>query len=392
MLLLEAGPRDRKLHVRVPAAFSKLFRSPLDWGYDTVPQAALDGRTGRLPARQGARRLGVDQRDDGDPRPSRRPRRVAGRLELGRRRRRRTRGAMRTFPRAAQREPEPAHARLPRVGGRRRASRVRRTSTRADNEGVGLTPVSIRRGRRYSVVDGYLRPALHRPNLTVVTGARATRLLVERGRARGVAYLLRERRTRRRRTPTARSCSPPGAIDTPRLLLLSGIGPAEELDRHGIPVVPVSPGVGRNLRDHLANGVLAAVDAETLYTAERLRHLLAWLVAGRGPAHLERRRGRGVRPGRSGRAGARPRADLRPGAVRGGGDGPALAGRRHRRRRAAPAAERRRSAALVGRPARRAGDRPALPHRPGRAATPGRSARASVSRAGCSPTSRSRAT
>jgi len=74
-----------------------------------------------------------------------------------------------------------------------------------------------------------------------------------------------------------------GAVDTPRLLLLSGIGPEDELARHGIPVVQVSPGVGRNLHDHLANGLLAAVDAETLYTAERVRHLLAWLVAGRGP-------------------------------------------------------------------------------------------------------------
>ena len=153
----------------------------------------------------------------------------------------------------------------------------------ADNEGAGLTPVSIRRGRRFSVVDGYLRPALHRPNLTVVTGARATRLLVERGRARGVAYLLRgaghEEEARAGRAVVLAA----GAIDTPRLLLLSGIGPEEQLDRHGIPVVHASPGVGRNLRDHLANGVLAAVDAETLYTAERLRHLLAWLVAGRGP-------------------------------------------------------------------------------------------------------------
>ena len=50
VLLLEAGPRDRKLHVRIPAAFSKLFRSPLDWGYDTVPQDALDGRRLVFPA------------------------------------------------------------------------------------------------------------------------------------------------------------------------------------------------------------------------------------------------------------------------------------------------------------------------------------------------------
>ena len=74
-----------------------------------------------------------------------------------------------------------------------------------------------------------------------------------------------------------------GAIDTPKLLLLSGIGPAEELERHGIAVVAASPGVGRNLRDHLANGVLATVDAETLRTAERPRHLLSWLALGRGP-------------------------------------------------------------------------------------------------------------
>jgi choline dehydrogenase len=74
-----------------------------------------------------------------------------------------------------------------------------------------------------------------------------------------------------------------GAIDTPKLLLLSGVGPREELERHGIAAVHVSPQVGRNLRDHLANGVLATVDADTLYTAERLRHLAAWLALGRGP-------------------------------------------------------------------------------------------------------------
>ena len=153
----------------------------------------------------------------------------------------------------------------------------------ADIEGAGLTPVSIRRGRRFSVVDGYLRPALHRPNLTVVTGARATRLVVERGRARGVAYLQGGAAHEEEAHADREVVLAAGAVDTPRLLLLSGIGPEDELSRHGIAVVQVSPGVGRNLRDHLANGVLAAVDAKTLYTAERLRHLLAWLVAGRGP-------------------------------------------------------------------------------------------------------------
>ena len=180
-------------------------------------------------------------------------------------------------------QPEPAHARLPRLRrGRGDPSRWP-TSTARTTRARDSTPISIRRGRRFSVVDGYLRPALRRPNLTVVTGARATRLLVERGRARGVAYLQRGAVHEEEAHAEREVVLAAGAIDTPRLLLLSGIGPEDELARHGIPVVQVSPGVGRNLRDHLANGVLAAVDAETLYTAERVRHLLAWLVAGRGP-------------------------------------------------------------------------------------------------------------
>ena len=279
VLLLEAGPRDRKLHVRVPAAFSKLFRSALDWGYDTVPQDALDGRRLVFPRGKvlgGSASINAmmairGHRADHDTWPA-----GWGWDDVG--------GAYARsdahFPRAAQRSPSPLTLDFLASAA---AAGVPRTAdlNGADNEGAGLTPVSIRRGRRFSVVDGYLRAALRRPNLTVVTGARATRLILERGRVRGVAYLFdgHEEEAHAEREVVLAA----GAIDTPRLLLLSGIGPEEELDRHGIPVVHASPGVGRNLRDHLANGVLAAVDAETLFTAERARHLVAWLVAGRGP-------------------------------------------------------------------------------------------------------------
>ena len=279
VLLLEAGPRDRKLQIRIPAAFSKLFRSSLDWGYDTVPQNALDGRRLVFPRGKvlgGSASINAmmairGHRADHDAWPAGWAwDDVAGAY---------TRSDAH-FPRAAQRSPSPLT--LDFLGAAAVTGIAHAADLNgADNEGAGLTPVSIRRGRRFSVVDGYLRPALHRPNLTVVTGARATRLLVERGRARGVAYLLgghEEEALAGREVVLAA-----GTIDTPRLLLLSGIGPAEELDRHGISVVHASAGVGRNLRDHLANGVLAAVDAETLFTAERARHLLAWLLAGRGP-------------------------------------------------------------------------------------------------------------
>jgi choline dehydrogenase len=279
VFLLEAGPRDRKLHVSIPAAFSKLFRSALDWGYDTVPQEALDGRRVVFPRGKvlgGSASINAmmairGHRADHDTWPA-----GWGWDDVG--------GAYARsdarFPRAAQRSPSPLTLDFLASAA---AAGVPPTAdlNGADNEGAGLTPVSIRRGRRFSVVDGYLRPALRRPNLSVVTGARATRLILERGRARGVAYRFdgQEEEAHAEREVVLAA----GAIDTPRLLLLSGIGPEEELDRHGIPVVHVAPGVGRNLRDHLANGVLAAVDAETLFTAERARHLLAWLVAGRGP-------------------------------------------------------------------------------------------------------------
>ena len=223
VLLLEAGPRDRKLHVRIPAAFSKLFRSPLDWGYDTVPQGALDGRRIVFPRGKvlgGSASINAmmairGHRADHDAWPAGWTwDDVAGAY----------RRSDAPFPRAAPRSPSPltrdfldsaAAAGIPRVAD----------LNRADNEGAGLTPISIRRGRRFSVVDGYLRPALRRPNLTVVTGARATRLLVERGRARGVAYLQRGAVHEEEAHADREVVLAAGAVDTPRLLLLSGIGP-----------------------------------------------------------------------------------------------------------------------------------------------------------------------
>ncbi len=281
VLLIEAGPGDRKLHVRVPAAFSKLFRSPLDWGYDTVPQTALDGRRLVFPRGKvvgGSASINAmmairGHRADHDAWP-----RGWGWEDVASAYER----SDLHFPRAGQRRPSPltfdflasaAAAGIPPASD----------LNGADNEGAGLTPVSIRRGRRYSVVDGYLRPALRRPNLTLLTRARTTRVLVDGGRARGVAYRLDDTHDEEEAHAAREVVLAAGAIDTPKLLLLSGIGPREELERHAIAVVHASPAVGRNLRDHLANGILAAVDAETLYSAERPRHVVAWLTLRRGP-------------------------------------------------------------------------------------------------------------
>ena len=119
----------------------------------------------------------------------------------------------------------------------------------ADLLGVGYFNFTIKDGRRFSVADGYLRPALSRANLTVVAHAETYRVMVDGGRCTGV--LVRHDRELRRVQATAEVILSAGVIGSPRLLLLSGIGPADELQQLGIPVVANLEGVGRNLQDHV---------------------------------------------------------------------------------------------------------------------------------------------
>ena len=118
-----------------------------------------------------------------------------------------------------------------------------------EQEGVGLYEVTQRNGRRWSQARGYLGPAMTRPNLTVVTGAHATRILFEGDRAVGVAYVRKGRseQTQARREVLLSA----GAIQSPQLLMLSGIGDAAQLEAKGIALCKHLPGVGRNLQDHL---------------------------------------------------------------------------------------------------------------------------------------------
>ena len=116
-------------------------------------------------------------------------------------------------------------------------------------EGFGRMDMTVHKGRRWSAANAYLRPAMARPNLKVVTHALADRILFEGRRAVGVAY----RRGGGARGATARRevIVSGGPINSPQLLKLSGIGPADELRALGLPVVQDLPGVGENLQDHL---------------------------------------------------------------------------------------------------------------------------------------------
>jgi choline dehydrogenase len=117
-------------------------------------------------------------------------------------------------------------------------------------EGAGYFPLTVRRGLRCSTAVGYLKPARRRKNLTVQTGAFAHAIELEGTRAVGVRYPADGQVRIARAGREVLLCA--GALQSPQLLHLSGIGPAALLQRHGIPVVSELPGVGENLQDHFA--------------------------------------------------------------------------------------------------------------------------------------------
>jgi choline dehydrogenase len=147
-----------------------------------------------------------------------------------------------------------------------------------DDEGVGIYDWMVGKGRRSSTARAYLHPARARPNLTVETGAHATRLIVEQGRATGVDYLRDGRPARANAAREVILCG--GALASPQLLMLSGIGPAGHLHAMGIAPVHDLPMVGANLRNHLSYQIDYRCTAPI--TGFRFFH------AGRGAAQLFR--------------------------------------------------------------------------------------------------------
>lgn len=132
----------------------------------------------------------------------------------------------------------------------------------ADQEGVGYYQVTQKNGQRCSTAVGYLRPAEERDNLTVITDALTTRVLFEGTKATGIEYL-KEGQTHTLHCNREVLLSG-GAINSPQLLLLSGVGNKEQLDQYDIPVVCDLPGVGENMQDHL--DVLAVTRERTFHS------------------------------------------------------------------------------------------------------------------------------
>jgi len=265
VLLLEAGGRNRELLVRMPAGVGELIKSKSkhNWGFWTAPEPHLDGRRLWWPRGRG---LGGSSAINGMIYSRGHPRdydrwRQSGlpgwgwddvlpyfrKLE-GHHRGGALHGTDGPLRVSAGESDSPFNAAFI-AAGQQAGYPVTDDFNGAEPAGFGPYDLTIAGGRRWTAAEAYLVPALARPNLTVVTGARTTRIRLAGGRAVGVDYTV----GRSGRTADARQevLLTAGAVQSPQLLQLSGIGDPERLRAAGVAPLHDLPGVGANLQDHL---------------------------------------------------------------------------------------------------------------------------------------------
>ncbi len=152
----------------------------------------------------------------------------------------------------------------------------------SEQEGVGTYQVTQKNAARWSTASAYLRPSMERGNVTVLTGAQVARVKLDSGRAVGVDYKHNGKSLSVRSEREVILAG--GAVNSPQLLMLSGIGPADHLSAKGIPVAVDISGVGQNLQDHLdASTLYHCTTRETFDTANKLVTLGRYLLTKSGP-------------------------------------------------------------------------------------------------------------
>ncbi len=308
VLLLEAGPPDTSADIHRPVGFYKMTKGPLTWGYKTAPMQGADGREFIYPQgrvlgggssinamvytrghpqdydawahEEGCEGWSYDEvlpffkkaedneRFSNDVHGNGGPIGVSDLIS--------PHPLSKTFVRAAQQAGIPYN---PDVTSRNPA-------------GIGLYQVFQRNGRRCSAAVGYLGPAKGRRNLEIITNCHVSRIVVENGRAVAVEYAVEGTEGTKRAAITEDSGGEiilsAGAIGSPKVMLLSGIGPGGHLRDHGLEVVHDLPGVGANLQDHPDVFAIAELNAPISYDVYKKpwKQLLAgieYYAFGRGP-------------------------------------------------------------------------------------------------------------
>jgi choline dehydrogenase len=281
VLLLEAGGADRNPMIRVPLLTRILYTMPsLNWGYDTEPQEHLQGRRihwprgkvlggsstingmvyirGQSSDYDGWRQDGCEGWSYEEVLPYFKKSEDHATL--------RDQFHGTGGPLTIERAPSGSVLDDAYIAACQAAGiKLTDDFNGAQFEGVGLHDFTMRRGRRHSTASAFLRPAMKRPNLTVVTHARTTRLVFDDRKAVGVEYRRGERTIEARASREVILCG--GTVNSPTLLMHSGIGRADDLRHLGIPVTHDLSGVGENLQDHV--GIYAAYEASAPVSLRR---------------------------------------------------------------------------------------------------------------------------
>ncbi|HEY1354975.1 MAG TPA: GMC family oxidoreductase N-terminal domain-containing protein [Solirubrobacterales bacterium] len=297
VLLLEAGGKDRSPNIKIPAAFAKQFRTKLDWDHSSGPEPHLGGRRLFVPRGRGLggsssmnammftrgrpidfdgwREMGCPDWGYDDVLP------YFKRLENNERGESEFRAVGGPMNVAEQSDPRPITSRF--IEAAESAGIPANPDVNSpEQDGVTMTPVFQKRGRRWSAADAYLRGAMKRPNLEVRTGADVLGVAIEDGHATGVRWRKGGNESLATASREVILCA--GAIGSPQLLMLSGVGPADHLRELGIEPLVDLPGVGENLQDHpFVTLCFESKDDDDLANAEKPKALLQFLFGRSGP-------------------------------------------------------------------------------------------------------------
>lgn len=297
VLLLEAGGPDSKREIHIPVAFSKLFRSPCDWAFYTEAEPQLENRKLYWPRGKvlgGSSSINAmiyirGNRHDYDTWQN------LGNAGWS------FADLLPYFKKSQNQERGPSdyHA----VGGPLNVCDLRCVNAMSQafvdaaeelgfarnpdfngesQEGFGIYQVTQHNGRRHSAAQAFLRPAMARPNLKVLTNVQVSGILFEGRKAIGVSFHHNDRS--RQEHAEREVILSAGAIGSPHVLLLSGVGPADQLRQFSIPVVCDLPGVGGNLQDHPSvGGIYSSLEPISLLQTEGLPAQLRYMCFKNGP-------------------------------------------------------------------------------------------------------------
>ncbi|MCB0847486.1 MAG: GMC family oxidoreductase N-terminal domain-containing protein, partial [Bacteroidetes bacterium] len=296
VLLIEAGKKDRKSEIRIPAAFSKLFKTELDWEYYSTPQEHADHRELYLPRGKmlgGCSNMNAMIYIRGNHEDYNHWSELGNqgwsyeevlpyfkKSEVNENGEDTYHGADGPMNVSNLVNPFPISKQLSRAA--EQAGYAKNDDFNGEKqEGFGLYQVNQKNGRRVSTAYAYLRPIRNRKNLTIFTETLVRRIIIENGVATGVEYQVPNYVKVAKAKKEVILCA--GAYNSPQLLMLSGVGEKDMLNAAGVSVKHDLPGVGKNLQDHIIFPmVFHNRDKNTLEHAESLGNLVNYLIWGEG--------------------------------------------------------------------------------------------------------------